>query len=642
MSPFNQFYPFYAWNQNVTYPDGSPINDKSIFSFDIMIPFVGIERFDIWEVSIMVVTRKGEQVNLIYDPVGTNEEGPVFREGIPGDVFTGMYDPPGFVYNIGRQFNQGTWNHVIRDLDRDAALALGYDLSDPNRDGYGPNPLTGDPDPGNSMIAMVKFQHPLLRVDNIAFHKKGLFPMSDTVLQPHLSKIGPRYAQIFEPYRYLFFADYDTGDSEISSIMDFLISENIDEIFVTDPNEISDYWVSLGADPNKFGEEPDPNISKLFDRDFVVDINLPIFANPNFRIGNNPYLKLIPGTKINQTLGWNATVGGSGASGIQFMPLTPLEIYPYDGIPTYIPAYYKAEEVIAKLGKPFFGPLLCYFLESALWNAGFTYWPNIAKLDFTPQVFEDIILTIEVTNGRVSDLETFPISVVNYPVENYPPYIEDVDDRIFYVGEFNSYAVGVIDPDCAIFSLSSSPATTHIPGFPVSDQFRQDMDNISWDFFLNGIASYQYGPWMDSIIEPCNGLISFSPKFEGAYLAHLVATDDRGSASFANFTIFAVNRGTWLNHPPVIMMDWDHPQVAKAGEEFLLTSPTLNIVDPDGDKLYFSCNIGSCGTSSNGDFYWHLYTHFPGLYKIEIVAFDIRGGYAIITIDLDVRPWWSF
>ncbi|MGA1864593.1 MAG: hypothetical protein ACMUHX_05975 [bacterium] len=642
MSPFNQFYPFYAWNQNVTYPDGSPINDKSIFSFDIMIPFVGIERFDTWEVSIMLVTRKGEQVNLIYDPVGTQEEGPVFRDGIPGDVFTGMYDPPGFVYKIGRQFNQGTWNHVIRDIDRDAALALGYDLDDPNRDGYGPNPVTGDADPGNSMIAMVKFQHPLLRVDNIAFHKKSLFPMSDTVLQPHLSKIGPRYAQIFEPYRYLFFADYDTGDSEISNIMDFLLYENIEEVFVTDPNEISDYWISLGADPNKFGEEPDPNISELFDRDFVVDINLPIFADPNLRIGKNPYLELIPGTNINKTLGWNATVGGAGASGIQFMPLAPLEIYPYDGMPTYIPTYYKAEEVIAKLGNPFFGPLFCFFLESALWNSGFTYWPNIAKLDFTPQVFEDIILTIEVTNGRVSDLETFPISVVNYPVENYPPYIEDVDDRIFYVGEFNSYAVGVIDPDCAIFSLSSSPATTHVPGFPVSDQFRQDMDNMSWEFFLNGFASYKYGPWTDSIIEPCNGLISFSPKFEGAYLAHLVAADDRGSASYADFSIFAVTRGTWLNHPPVIMMDWDHPQVVRAGEEFLLTSPTFKVVDPDGDEIYFSCNIGSCGTSPNGDFYWHLYTHFPGFYIVEIVAFDIRGGYAIITIDLEVKPWWSF
>jgi hypothetical protein len=58
----------------------------------------------------------------------------------------------------------------------------------------------------------------------------------------------------------------------------------------------------------------------------------------------------------------------------------------------------------------------CFILESALWNAGLVVWPHIAYVDFTPLYFEDLIMTIEVTNGIVSDVETFPISVVNYPV----------------------------------------------------------------------------------------------------------------------------------------------------------------------------------------------------------------------------------
>ncbi|MGA1794277.1 MAG: hypothetical protein ACMUIL_00340 [bacterium] len=636
MSPLNQFYPFFAWNENVTYPDGSPINDKSLFSFDIMIPFVGIEHWDTWEMAIMVISRNGNQVLLIYRPEGMCETGPVFRDGIPGDIFTGMYDPPGFLFQIGREFNQGRWSHIIRDLDRDVDLTDDGERN--NSDGFGPHPSTGDT--GNSMVAMVKFQHPLLRVDNIAFHKRGVVPYDE--YQPYLYKIGPRYAQIFEPYRYLFFADYDTGDEEISNVLDFLLTDRFEDIFITDPNAIEDYWISLGADPNRFGTEADPNISDLIGRDFIVDVNLPIFANPNYRLGSNPHLEFIPGTSFNQTLGWNATVGGIGASGVQFNGINPLEINPYDGMPTYIPAYYDAEEVIARFGRPFFGPLPSFYLECALWNAGFTYWPNIARLDFTPQYFEDIILSIEVTDGRVSDLETFPISVVNYPVENHPPYLEDLDDQIFYVGQLNTYAVGIVDADCMIFSLSNLPATTHVPGFPLTDQFRRDMDNIFWSFTLGGLPSYQYGPWLESMIEPCSGLIRFTPKFEGSYRARLVATDDRGASAIGEFMLFSINKGTWLNHPPVIMMDWDHPQVVRAGEPLLLSSPTLRVEDPDGDEIYFSSNIGSTGTLPSGDLYWHFYTHFPGFYQVEIIAFDIRGGYAVVTIDLEVKPWWSF
>jgi hypothetical protein len=320
----------------------------------------------------------------------------------------------------------------------------------------------------------------------------------------------------------------------------------------------------------------------------------------------------------------------------------PLAINPYDGMPTYIPTYFRCgcPGMIQQYGKTFFGPLPTYMLESALWNAGFTLWPMIAKLDFTPQVFEDIIMSIEVTNGRHSDYETFPISVVNYPVENYPPYIEDLDDQIFYVGQQNAYIVGATDADCFIFSMSQQPATTHRPSF--WGEFRTDMDSLTWDFTLNGLPSYQYGPWMEAMIDPSSGLVNFTPKFEGAYDAVMVVTDNRGASAVGEFTIFCINTGTWLNHPPVILGDWDHPQVVRAGEELVLGSTEWNVVDPDGDELYYSCNIGACGKDASGNFIWTFQTNFPGFYTAEIVVYDIRGGYAIVTVDVEVKPWWSF
>ena len=46
-----------------------------------------------------------------------------------------------------------------------------------------------------------------------------------------------------------------------------------------------------------------------------------------------------------------------------------------------------------------------------------------------------------------TDKETFPISVVNYPVTNNPPIIENVKDQVFEVGVTNYYRIVAIDPD---------------------------------------------------------------------------------------------------------------------------------------------------------------------------------------------------
>ncbi|MGA1842307.1 MAG: thrombospondin type 3 repeat-containing protein [bacterium] len=389
------------------------------------------------------------------------------------------------------------------------------------------------------------------RLDNIIFKSK-----TDSESKVDLFEMGPLYAQIFEPYRYLFIADYKGigitafdvhgQASEIDQITDLMLNPD-NFLFVQDPDDPNDtvirYWTDLGADPNLFGKV-DPNISLLFDSDgdrqFIVDLSLPIFADPNLRLGGSA-----AETIINRgPLAWDSTIGGYSTNCIQPFLLQPLVVYPYDGMPSYIPANFSVIEVIKKYGSPCYSPELVYMLEGALWNAGVLAWQNIAALDFTPKYFEDYIVTIEVTDGIHHDVRTFPLSVVNNPVENYPPVLQlGNDDPVFFIGEINEYAVNLIDPDCFIFSLSLlAPGTTHIPGFPISEDFRTDMDDLLWEIEgVNGeiVHSYCFLPYCPCFSFPgmndfdCwnfinTGLIKFSPQSEGTFNFYIIFSDARG------------------------------------------------------------------------------------------------------------------
>ncbi|MGA1841003.1 MAG: PKD domain-containing protein [bacterium] len=353
-----------------------------------------------------------------------------------------------------------------------------------------------------------------------------------------LFEMGPLYAQIFEPYRYLFIADYEVGEDEIRVTDLMLNPENF--LLVQDPNDPNDpvvrYWTDLGADPNLFGQN-DPAMTEVFGRDFIVDLSLPIFADPNLRVGGSAIERIIQAG----TLSWDSTVGGYGGGGIQAFLLTPLPVYPYDGMPTYLPARYAAIEAISALGKPYFQPGLVFLLEGALWNANVILWPNIAALDYVPQYFEDVIVTIEVSDGISSDVIIFPLSTINYPLENYPPVLQlDIEDQICYVGEICESHVNFIDPDCFIFSLSPVPTTSHVPGFPISSDFRTDMDELFWSMTLTNVPPDQQGPWMENIINPYNGLISFKPPYEGVYDAIISCKDGQGATTSAELTFFCI------------------------------------------------------------------------------------------------------
>ena len=174
------------------------------------------------------------------------------------------------------------------------------------------------------------------------------------------------------------------------------------------------------------------------------------------------------------------------------------------------------------------------------------------------------------------------------------------------------------------------------------NQIRTDQDHLTYQISLNGLPFYQYGPWIEDIINPCNGLINWVPKFEGSYNTIVTCTDDRGATAFGGITIFAVSRGTWLNHPPIIKGTPTVPRVIKAGEEVIFGAPDFSVEDPDGDEIYASCNIGSVGRTNRGNFIWTFQTNFPGLYHVEILFYDIRGGYAILEFPVEVKPWWSY
>ncbi|MGA1826052.1 MAG: hypothetical protein ACMUIP_15460 [bacterium] len=572
-------------------------------------------------------TNKG----ISTDNMGDNHAA-LIQEGSPTSPMIIKVD-------IGRNFNSGTWHTVWLDLNNlnqkahNGAIPPAWELG---------------------KATVIRAGGSQFRLDDIVFRTKDYA----NILPPDLMEIGPRYAQLYEPLRFLFMAEYET-EGEIARMSDLLLdSDN----FILDKDIIRHAWIEDSRvngiiqidptylDPNhhNYGN-PEPFYSQLLGRDIIIDITLPLFADPALRIGGTKAASL-----RTQVLGWKASVGGYGDKGSEMINLNSLPINPYDGMPTYIMLYYysgfKAIHSEKRFSSPsaglaHYGPLECSILESAMWNAGFTVWPNIAYMDFTPQVLENFIVTIEVTNGLARDIETFPISVVNYPMENYPPVPQRlICAKLFYPWEENECIILFADPDCYIFSLSHllgrTPGTNHLPNL-FDNAIRDDQDQLIHRMTINGLPSYQYGPWAETIIDQRSGLTSLVPKFENTLHTVVTCQDNRGAIAVGERPIFVVNKGTWLNHPPLAVGTPKKPQITRAGEEFFLSAPYITVIDPDQEPIYASCNIGALGKTADGTFIWTLQTNFPGVYDIELTFYDAQGGLAVIEFPLDVIPWWS-
>jgi len=636
-----------------------------VLSFEFK-AFLGIEFWDIFRFDITGRTKAGYDITVQIIPWYPTENVINEDEYYPSTVI-GLSRPgqrPSITVKIdilrhipGLVSSEGSWHVIWIDIqDRVKSAVDSFDdIPEGERDAW-----------YITRADRIFITGPSFRMDDISFRDRDylLFPQGSL----DIFELGPLYAQIFEPYRYILMADYMT-DRPIKKISDVMFPKDpTQRIFITDPNEIRDVWVSdiLGLDPNyhcidpghplydpdytkrwtpgdpNFGM-PDPVASMYVRKGFFIDSTLPVFADKAYRIGGSMAAEL----RNHGTLVWNTSINGYGENAIQAFFFKPLPINPYDGMPTYIMNKFSGIEAIARYGQSHFGPAQCFSLESALWNSGVTLWPNIAYMDYTPQYFEDLIITVEVSNGITSEVLTFPLSVVNYPVENYPPQAQPrICPRLFPVNKKSTCVLFFLDPDCFIFSMAQLqgrlPATTHIPGWPINDwsEIRNDQDTLLYRCDLSGFPTYIYGPWIEDTFDPYTGLFELTPRFEGTNRLIVTCTDSRGATGFGDRPVLCVNQNTWLNHPPMVLAVPSEPQVARAGEEIIINQ--IRVVDPDGGQVYASCNIGSVGRTAEGSFIWTFQTNFPGQYNVEILFFDIRGGSAAIRFPIHVKPWWSF
>lgn len=543
-SVFNQLERFWIMNDKISYTDQSgtakPITQHKVVSFNIS-ERVGLEVWDQFEFQVGVKTVSGHYAVLGYCPVGEgydNEKPSLESGGFPAGGNT-EENPAYIVVNIGRQYQDGTWHMIMRDMNED------IDWADNGRrdfsQGFGG---------GSSKVLWVKIYGTGYKVDNIWFHdSKGVIANHP----PKLQKIGPQFAQLFVPFN-----------------------------LVIEANDI---------------DLPQP----------------PPLGNPR--------------------LNFIATVGGWGAKGSASPNLiTRIKLV---GTATSIP--YKGKYIIpCSINDP--------DVES-----------NLVMLTYVPQYLEELVITIRVTDlGGLSDVEVFPMSVVNYPVVNHPPRLEQLEDDF--------YIIGSPDPYEKYFSCYDQDYQKDYNGKSDQAGLGSASGNVTFTAYIDGMPYYGYGPYQEDIIpEPTTPHIIFHPQFEGVHKVVVIARDTRGLSSIAEYTLVVAGSGSWLNHPPVQGEDIDSPQVAMAGQLF---SIPIEFYDPDLEPIYFSCNIGmvtqltpegidtqlNADNSLSGQAAYGIYrggavysflTYFPGEYLVQITAYDSRGGYNTATLVLDVQPWWS-
>ncbi|MGA1875610.1 MAG: hypothetical protein ACMUIA_08375, partial [bacterium] len=518
--------------------------------------------------------------------------------------------------DIGRNFQDGSWhtlNENLLSIVRKAAT------------------IDGDPVKSVTVtgIEVIGNQY---RLDNI-WLLRDYSPIEGE--PPYFFKIGHQFIQLFQPFEYYCYAK----DPDLSYRVFLDIWQNEYEMTGEDPN--FDYVKDLTAQhmasgPGQSSEDDGAHDGHLADPDDVDPARDRLF--------------------------WTATVGawgahGTGANFISEIPIANNEdpdgepfcdanlinrpqllLNPYKPCMVDLPTPYDPDnieeydpETIPHLapgtgGVRIYSPKAVAAYGNYLLELGFKTWPQMARLFFVPQVLENLIITVRVqdSNGR-TDLETFPLMVVSYPMTNHPPKMENVDEQAVQVGQTYRYQMVATDQDW---------------------EYRDQL-NLTWRATISGLPSYRYGPWQDSLINPLTGSVTFTPQFEGLHIIVVQVTDARGLSAIAEFEFLSTSPGGWFNHRPYIMGDFNDaaPLVIKAGQLFILGPPMLDFHDPDGDELYYSCNIGSVAIAKDGDgtprAYWTFQTNFPGFYWVQITAFDIRGGWVTSEFPIDVQPWWS-
>ncbi|MEW5802406.1 MAG: hypothetical protein AB1847_09915 [bacterium] len=509
---------------------------------------------------------------------------------------------------LGREFQDGSWHMIMEDLD-DIIAALSNNAEHIFE------------------IVSVTVRGNQYRMDDLMFTAPAASIANNNA--PYLFRIGPVYGQLFNvnQTRYVFAEDIDLlwlfsdqallikaqNDPDLTQQLSGLpagcrLAQRLQTVNPANPPDFPFIEDATGLTPGQAG----------FDAATAMFVN-PVVTPAPAAGAQSPALFPAGGAP---SLTFKFTVGdalGSVSSMGQPVPL-PATVADVTqaymrSMPPQLPAMDVATRAwvsnngAAAVGNPM------YALVCAMVNSGYRVWPTIQMLrPSAGQVFEDLIVTcrVEDING-VADMETFPVSVVNYPVTNLPPLIEQLEDKFFPTNETSVYQITATDPDFA------------------------DMANgLTYKATLNGLPNYQYGPWMEQIINPITGTISLTPQFEGALTCTITVTDPRGAQAVGYFNIFCIGGGTWLNHPPAVLEIIESPQVVKAGQAFIISD--LRIADPDGQQLYYSCNIGAVGR--NG--IYRFQSEFPGEYLVQITAYDNNGAAVTQQFVLQVLPFWSY
>lgn len=585
--------------------------DYSVLSLKLRSP-VAIETFD--TVEVVAVLQDGTSVQITPKGMNYMVTDPEGQATLDGDVVK---------VTAGRDLADGSWHLFNIDL----AKALSADKV--GKDFATAGPVVG--------IIIIGNQY---RADDIELKKADAVVGAGILYMFHVNHI---YTQLYgKTIRYMYASD-DGADSILPTVDaagnvnpgNTMVLATLNKTSLADENaklfientevaigpalSTDDYIAAIEALGDTFAEDrlTDPSATEtvnIGDGGAAISV-----ARKDLYPIDVPLLLTMP-----SMIAFRGSVGGAHEQGTPLSPdicgNLPLAMQP----PDYHPLYKKVSPMT---GEGYLGPDEVLAVYMSLLQAGAQYWPTVGMVAIPgEQVIENMVITVVATNGMVEDLESFMLTTLNYPVTNYPPVIEDVDDVLFSLGAGTQRAI-----------LNATDADSLTRDVASMGQTRPDMAQLTWTATLEGLPAYMYGPWTQSLINPKTGVVSIDAQFEGGYQMVVTVRDPKGAQAVAAFTVYCIQGNTWLNHPPIMLRDWEHPVIGQAGKELSLALD--GIVDPDGEPLSFSCNIGVIG-NVNGKQVWQLKTHYPGTYLVEIVAFDIRGGYLVIPQEVVIIPWW--
>jgi hypothetical protein len=561
----------------------------NMLSFKVRAP-LAIEQFDTFRMIVNVVLTDGSCAQIVLWPkdkyTGCNLFG-----AASVDTNTGYVVGPGKVSTIdtfvGRQFQDGTWHLVMVDLN---AVANKYTNG------------------AASLLAIVSVDvlGNVYRLDDIMFTIDSASLANNH--PPYLFRIGPVYGTLFGES-----VNCPAGAMNSTCVGRLIYAEDPD-LYLRVQNLYDLGTPGVAGGGTSVAQILGSGVNPVGPFVIVKGDNL----NPNLGLAE------ISARQLRKNLDGDLEIKltmdgplGPMTNSAMARPVTVQDIQ--NNVVTYLPQWEVASN------EWFSGPLLLA-LCNALQRAGYTLDGTTAGVPYIPgarilqptkgQVLEDMIMTCRVTdNCGLTDEETFPVSIVNYINSNLPPLLEQLEDRFFQVGQIGTYQITATDPD------------------------PQDMGLLTYKATLDGLSSYQFGPWMSSIINPQTGTVSFQPEFEGALTCIVTVSDPRGMSAVGHFTIFCVNGGSagggWYNHAPIVSTLIQSPQEVTAGRLFVLKN--LHMADPDNQPLYYSCNVGAVGV----DGIYTFQSEFAGEYLVQITGYDPLGGAVTQQFILNVLPWWS-